>query len=110
MANPKTIAVVGATGAQGGGLARAILNDPQGGFAVRALVRDVNSGKAKKLAETGAEVVAANVDDLASLEKAFQGAYGAFCVTFYWERFSPRKSWLKPPTWLGRPSTPHSST
>lgn len=91
MATKKTIAVVGATGAQGGGLVRAILNDPQGGFAVRALVRDVNSDKAKKLAEMGAEVVAANVDDRASLEKAFQGAYGAFCVTFFWEHFSPEK-------------------
>jgi len=91
MATKKTIAVVGATGAQGGGLVRAILNDPQGGFAVRALVRDVNSDKAKKLAQMGAEVVAANVDDLASLEKAFQGAYGAYCVTFFWEHFSPEK-------------------
>ena len=91
MANNKTIAVVGATGAQGGGLVRAILNDPQGGFTARALTRDVNSDKAKKLAELGAEVVAANVDDLASLERAFQGAYGAFCVTFFWEHFSPEK-------------------
>ncbi|MGD0126591.1 MAG: NmrA/HSCARG family protein [Terriglobia bacterium] len=91
MANKKTIAVVGATGAQGGGLVRAILNDPQGGFAVRAVTRDVNSDKAKKLAQLGAEVVAADVDDLESLEKAFHGAHGAFCVTFFWEHFSPEK-------------------
>jgi uncharacterized protein YbjT (DUF2867 family) len=87
----KIIAVVGATGAQGGGLARAILDDPNGGFAVRALTRNVNSEKAKELEKMGAEVVAADVDDPASLEKAFRGAYGAFCVTFFWEHFSPEK-------------------
>lgn len=91
MADKKIIAVVGATGAQGGGLVRAILKDPAGGFAVRALTRDVNSAKAKELAKLGAEVVAANVDDVESLKKAFRGAYGAFCVTFYWEHFSPEK-------------------
>lgn len=91
MADKKTIAVVGATGAQGGGLVRAILNDPEGGFAARAITRDINSEKAKALADLGAEVVAADVDDQASLEKAFEGAYGAFCVTFFWEHFSPER-------------------
>ena len=91
MAGKKTIAVLGATGAQGGGLVRAILSDPNGGFAVRALTRDVNSEKAKALATLGVEVVAADVDDLESLKRAFQGAYGAFCVTFYWAHFSPEK-------------------
>jgi uncharacterized protein YbjT (DUF2867 family) len=91
MADKKIIAVLGATGAQGGGLARAILADPKGGFAVRALTRDVNSEKAKALAEQGAEVVAVDVDDPESLKKAFAGAYGAFCVTFYWAHFSPEK-------------------
>ncbi len=57
----KIIAVAGATGAQGGGLARAILADPGSEFAVRALTRDANSDKAKALARLGAEVVAANV-------------------------------------------------
>jgi uncharacterized protein YbjT (DUF2867 family) len=92
MANDKKIiAVVGATGAQGGGLVRAILEDPNGGFAVRAITRDVSSDKARELARLGAEVVAADVDDEASLEKAFAGAYGAFCVTFFWAHFSPEK-------------------
>lgn len=91
MADKKVIAVLGATGAQGGGLARAILADPHGGFAVRALTRDVNSEKAKALARQGAEIVATNVDDPESLKKAFAGAYGAFCVTFYWAHFSPEK-------------------
>jgi uncharacterized protein YbjT (DUF2867 family) len=87
----KIIAVVGATGAQGGGLVRAILADPTGGFAVRALTRDVDSAKARALAAAGAEVVAADVDDVASLRRAFHGAYGAYCVTFFWDHFSPEK-------------------
>lgn len=87
----KIIAVVGATGAQGGGLVRAILNDPTGGFAVRAITRDVNSEKARALAKLGAEVVAGDVDDEASLKKAFTGAHGAYCVTFFWAHFSPAK-------------------
>jgi uncharacterized protein YbjT (DUF2867 family) len=85
----KTIAVVGATGAQGGGLVRAILADPDGGFAARALTRDPGSAKARELAERGAEVVAANVDDVDSLRRAFAGAHGAFCVTFFWDHLSP---------------------
>ena len=87
----KTIAVVGATGAQGGGLVRAILADPGGEFAARALTRDANSEKAKALAKLGAEVLAVNVDDVDSLRRAFQGAYGAYCVTFFWDHFSPEK-------------------
>ena len=91
MADKKIIAVAGATGAQGGGLVRAILNDPSGGFTARALTRDVNSEKAKELAKLGAEVVAADVDDSESLKRAFRGAYGAYCVTFFWAHFSPEK-------------------
>jgi uncharacterized protein YbjT (DUF2867 family) len=91
MAEKKIIAVLGATGAQGGGMVRAILSDPSGGFAARALTRDVNGAKAKELAKLGAEVVAANIDDVESLKKAFDGAYGAYCVTFFWAHFSPEK-------------------
>jgi len=91
MADKKIIAVVGATGSQGGGLVRAILADPNGGFAARALTRDPNSDKAKELAKLGAEVVKADVDDVESLKKAFAGAYGAYCVTFFWNHFSPEK-------------------
>ncbi len=89
MANKRTIAVMGATGAQGGGLVRAILADPEGGFTARAVTRDVNSDSARALADLGAEVVAADVSDQASLRRAFEGAYGAYCVTFFWEHFSP---------------------
>ena len=89
MSDKKVIAVVGATGAQGGGLARAILSDTSNGFAVRAVTRDAASDKARALAERGAEVVEADIDDEASLSRAFEGAYGAYCVTFFWAHFSP---------------------
>jgi uncharacterized protein YbjT (DUF2867 family) len=91
MREQKIIAVVGATGAQGGGLANAILNDPNSSFKVRAITRNSNSEKSQQLKQKGAEVVEADVDDKASLVKAFKGAYGAFCVTFFWEHFSPEK-------------------
>ena len=87
----KTIAVVGATGGQGGGLVRAILADSTSGFAVRALTRDPGSDKARQLQALGAEVVAADVDDAESLKRAFRGAHGAYCVTFFWDHFSPQK-------------------
>ena len=90
-ADKKIIAVVGATGAQGGGLARAILDDKFSQFALRALTRNPNSDKAKALADAGAEVVEADVDDVKSLRSAFTDAHGAFCVTFYWEHLKPEK-------------------
>lgn len=89
MSAQKIIAIVGGTGAQGGGLARAILNDPAGGYVPRVLTRDPGSSKARALADAGAEVVAADVNAADSLEQAFAGAYGAYCVTFFWEHFSP---------------------
>jgi NmrA-like family len=57
--NQKLITVFGDTGAQGGGLARAILDDRDGGFAVRAVTRHVDSDKVRALSAAGAEVVAA---------------------------------------------------
>ncbi len=91
MAEKKIIAIVGATGAQGGSLAQAILNDPTHEFAVRAITRKPDSDKAKALAAAGADVVSADLADANSLTKAFAGAYGAFCVTNYWELFDPEK-------------------
>jgi uncharacterized protein YbjT (DUF2867 family) len=91
MADTKIIAVTGATGAQAGGLARAILADPSGGFSVRAVTRNPDSDNAKALAAAGAEVVQADLDDQASLERAFAGAYGAYCLTNFWEHFSGDK-------------------
>ena len=95
MSDKKIIAVVGATGAQGGGLVRAILADRDGPFSARALTRNPKSDKAQALAAAGAEVVAADVDDPASLRRAFEGAHGAFCVTFFWDHFSPEKEYAE---------------
>jgi uncharacterized protein YbjT (DUF2867 family) len=94
MAEGKKIAVVGATGLQGGGLVRAILAEKSSGFTVRALTRDPESEKAKELAELGAEVVKADLDIGPSLRMAFDGCYGAFCVTFFTEHFNPEKEML----------------
>jgi uncharacterized protein YbjT (DUF2867 family) len=91
MPDKKIIAVVGATGAQGGGLARAILADRSGGFALRAITRKPDSDKAQELRNAGAEVVKGDADDRASIEKAFQGAYGVFALTNFWEHFSPER-------------------
>jgi len=91
MAEKKIIAVVGATGAQGGGLVRAILSDKSGEFAARAITRNPDSDKAKELAKMGAEIVKADLDNLESLKKAFAGAYGVYGVTNFWEHFSPEK-------------------
>ena len=95
MSDKKIIAVLGATGAQGGGLVRAILADRNGPFKARALTRDVSSEKARALADAGAEVMATDVDDPATLRRAFEGAHGAFCVTFFWDHFSPEKEYAQ---------------
>jgi uncharacterized protein YbjT (DUF2867 family) len=91
MAAKKIITVVGATGAQGGGVVRAILADKSGEFGVRALTRHPDSEKATALGSAGADVVAGDLDDLQSLRHAFEGAHGAYCVTNYWEHFSGEK-------------------
>ena len=91
MSERKIIAVIGATGAQGGGLARAILADDSGEFALRALTRKTSSENAKRLADAGAEVVEADLDSVESLTKAFTGAYGVFGLTNFWEHFSADK-------------------
>jgi uncharacterized protein YbjT (DUF2867 family) len=87
----KIITVFGSTGAQGGGLVRAILAHPDSDFAVRAVTRKPDGDAARALAKAGAEVVAADLDDAASVQRAMTGAYGAFCVTNFWEHFSPEK-------------------
>ena len=91
MSDKKLIAVVGATGAQGGGLARAILDDPESPFALRALTRNPDSDAAQALAARGAEVVQADLDDAESLRLAFTGCYGAFGITNFWEHFSAER-------------------
>ncbi|XP_078673670.1 nmrA-like family domain-containing protein 1 isoform X2 [Branchiostoma floridae x Branchiostoma belcheri] len=79
----KVIAVFGATGAQGGGVANALLEDTD--FEVRVVTRNASSDKARALQERGADVVQANYDDPGTLGPAMQGAYGAFVVINYWE-------------------------
>lgn len=91
MPQKKIIAVVGATGAQGGSLARAILSDSNSEFAVRALTRDPGSDKAEELAAMGAEVVVGDIDDADALKRLLTGAYGAYFVTFFWAHFSPER-------------------
>jgi uncharacterized protein YbjT (DUF2867 family) len=91
MADKKVIAIVGATGQQGGGLARAILDDATSEFAVRALTRNPDSDAARRLAAQGAEVVEVDISDEASVAKAFDGAYGAFLVTNFWDHMSPER-------------------
>ena len=85
MPGKQIIAVFGATGAQGGGLVRAIAADKNGPFTARAITRNTQSEKAQALAKLGVEVVAANSDEPATLVPALAGAYGAFCVTNFWE-------------------------
>ena len=91
MSNKKVIAVLGATGAQGGGMVRAIMADKSGEFTARALTRNINSDKAKALKDLGAEVVAVDIDNYESIKSAFKDAYGVFAVTFFWEHFSADK-------------------
>jgi uncharacterized protein YbjT (DUF2867 family) len=91
MPQKKVIVVFGATGAQGGGLAHAILNDKDSEFSVRAVTRDPNTDKAKALQKLGAEIVAGDIDDMEKMKRALDGAYGAYFVTFFWAHFSPEK-------------------
>jgi len=95
MSQKKIITVFGATGAQGGGLARAILNDSNSEFAVRAITRDPGSEKARELAKMGAEIISADIDDNQSLKRALEGAYGAYFVTFFWAHYSPEKEYAE---------------
>jgi uncharacterized protein YbjT (DUF2867 family) len=91
MSDKKVIVVFGATGAQGGGVAHAILNDKNSEFAVRAVTRDPASDKAKQLADMGAELIQANIDDKESMRRALDQAYGAYFVTFFWAHYSAEK-------------------
>ncbi|XP_063285094.1 nmrA-like family domain-containing protein 1 [Pelobates fuscus] len=77
----KIITVFGATGAQGGSVVKALLED--GTFNVRAVTRDTSKPAAVKLRQAGAEVVSADMDNKESLEAALSGAYGAFVVTVW---------------------------
>ncbi|WFE66544.1 NmrA/HSCARG family protein [Micromonospora sp. WMMD714] len=90
MSSSRVITVLGATGRQGGSVVRAIAADPDGGFVARAVARDKDSARAKELSALGVEVVEADLDDRASLRRAFDGAHGAFVVTNFWEPLGAR--------------------
>lgn len=76
------ILVTGATGNQGGAVARALLAK---GCKVRAMTRKPGSDKARELAKLGAELAQGDLDDAASVEKALEGAWGVFGVQNTWE-------------------------
>jgi len=81
----KIIAVIGATGKQGGSVVSALHGNPD--WHVRAITRNPSSPKAKDLEATGIEVVQADLDDTQSLVKAFEGASHIFAVTDFWEPY-----------------------
>ena len=78
----RSILVCGATGSQGGAVARSLL---ERGFRVRALTRDPHKPEARALAEQGAEVAQGDMDDRPSVDRALEGAYGVFSVQNFWE-------------------------
>lgn len=82
----KIIAVVGSTSGQGASVAQIFLSDPKlkETWKVRGITRDPSKAAAQELAAQGAEVVQADVNDSASLEKAFAGVDTVFAVTDYW--------------------------
>ena len=82
MSPSKIVLVTGATGSQGGAVARHLL---AGGFTVRAMTRKPDGDAARALAQAGAEVVRGDLDDPASLERVLAGAWGAFAVQNTWE-------------------------
>ena len=92
----KSVVVIGATGAQGNGVVRGLSG--KDGFAVKAVTRNPSSDKAKTLAELpGVTLISADMDEPASLDAAFAGAYGVFMVTNFWEatlRFEPKTASL----------------
>jgi uncharacterized protein YbjT (DUF2867 family) len=91
MRSKKLIAVLGATGQQGGAVVQAFLEDPAHEFAIRAITRHGDCDKAQALKRAGVDVVYADLDDKASLAQAFRGAHGAFIVTNYAEHCNSEK-------------------
>jgi NAD(P)-dependent dehydrogenase (short-subunit alcohol dehydrogenase family) len=86
MAASKLIVVVGATGTQGGSVARTFLKEP--GWRVRGITRDVSSSASRGLQAEGVEMVSANLDQTQSLISAFEEANAIFGVTDFLEPFS----------------------
>ncbi len=80
----RIVTVLGSTGAQGGGVVRALLD--QQDWQVRAITRDSRSQAAQRLAELGCEIVEADLNTPATVLEALQGSYGLFAVTNFWDR------------------------
>jgi uncharacterized protein YbjT (DUF2867 family) len=78
----RLILVSGASGNQGGAVARSLLDR---GFQVRALTRDPQKPEAQTLTKQGAEVVQGDVEDRSAMERVLEGAYGIFSVQNFWE-------------------------
>ena len=78
------VTVIGSTGAQGGGVVRALLD--QQDWQVRAVTRNSRSRAALRLAELGCEIAEADLNTPATLLEALQGSYGLFAVTNFWDR------------------------
>lgn len=78
----KTILVTGATGHQGGAVARHLLEE---GWPVRVLTRDASKPAAEALDTAGAHVVEGDMDDPSSLPDTLEGVYGVFSVQNFWE-------------------------
>ncbi|KAF2728137.1 NAD(P)-binding protein [Polyplosphaeria fusca] len=85
-ANTRMIAVTGATGVQGGGVVNIVKTNPD--WKIRAITRNASSKAAQSLLAEGFEVVTADYNDQASLEKAFNGVHAIFAVTNWWEHLS----------------------
>jgi len=77
------VVVLGATGAQGGSVARAVVESKK--WRVRGVTRDVNSKKAQELAKLGVEMVQGNANNRDDITKAFSGATAVFSVTNFWD-------------------------
>jgi uncharacterized protein YbjT (DUF2867 family) len=78
----RLIVVCGATGKQGGAVARSLLDRR---FRVRGLTRDPQKPEAQALTEKGAEVVQGDMEDRSAMDRVLEGAYGIFSVQNFWE-------------------------
>lgn len=85
MSSQKTITIVGATGTQGASVARTFLQLPK--WHVRCLTRHPTSEKAVELEKLGAELVQGDLEDEASLKKAFDNVHAIFLNTDFWIPF-----------------------
>lgn len=93
MSEPKVIAILGATGNQGGSVADTFLSD---GWEVRALTRNTSNPKAQDLAARGARVIQADLDSPSSLRPAFEGAHVVFAVSDFWGLYRDPSNASKP--------------